>query len=81
MGLFESINLMFIITDIWRQQQGGARIAEGDRWLFFTEMAQSGGLSRYVIRGITILGRNITIYGITRLHNIWDSTRQMNNSE
>ena len=33
-------------------------------------MAQSSGLSRYVIRGITIFGRCIIIYGLDILHNV-----------
>jgi len=41
-----------------------------DHGSFFLEMAWSSGLSRYVIRGITIFGRCSTIYGLDILHNV-----------
>jgi hypothetical protein len=44
--------------------QGGVRIAELE-WLLFHRNGLLGyGLSVYVIRGISIFGRCITVYGL-----------------
>jgi hypothetical protein len=41
--------------------QGGVGVAEKDRGSFFLETPRRGGLSKYVIRGISIFGTCITL--------------------